>query len=161
MSDEKDAFARVLELIEHAGRIRDVAARELAQDLVASVLDVHRVALERAVELQPDAFRALANDPVIANVLLLHGLHPTPLAERVERVLASIGPAQGGTAKLVSIENGVARVAVMPSGGASLDRARAAIEKALVDAAPDLEGWTVEEFERLLPVASLVREGHA
>lgn len=135
MSD--DPFARALELIEHAGRLPDATARGLAQDLVGAVLEIHRVAIARAIELAPDdAWTRLADDPAIANVLLLHGLHPTPIEERVRHALEEIG------AVLLAIEDGVARI-----GARGGERMRASIEKALVRAAPDLAGWTVEELE--------------
>src|SRR5690242_2846679 len=75
----------------------DPAAKEQARALVAAVLELHREALARAVEIVGgvDAgagaagrtMAALAADDLVASVLLLHDLHPIAADERVARAL--------------------------------------------------------------------------
>jgi Fe-S cluster biogenesis protein NfuA len=52
-------------------------------------------------------WRRLASDECIAGLLALHGLHPEPLAERVERALEKVRPhlgSHGGDVHLVSVD---------------------------------------------------------
>ena len=52
---------------------------------------------------------ALAGDELVAHLLLLHGLHPVPLEERVRGALDEVRPyldSHGGDVELLGVEDG-------------------------------------------------------
>ena len=89
-------------------------------------------------------------DPGIAGLLLIHGLHPVPLADRLQQALDKVRPymeSHGGDVELVALEDEHARLRLRghcetcPSSTVTLELAvRAAIE----EACPDLAGFEVE-----------------
>jgi Fe-S cluster biogenesis protein NfuA len=87
----------------------------------------------------------LAEDDLVAHLLILHGLHPVPLEQRVHGALEQVRPylgSHGGDVELLGVEDGVAHVRLegtcngCPSSTVTL---RNAIEKAIMGAAPELE----------------------
>lgn len=96
---------------------------------------------------------ALAGDALVASLLALHGLHPLPLEARVRRVLDEVAP-QLGRIELVALEGGVARLdardAPPLAGAAEL------LERALVEAAPELERVEIEGLRAPAAVGPLV-----
>ncbi len=85
-----------------------------------------------------------------ATLLLIHDLHPVPLADRVQEALDSVRPymeSHGGNVELLSLEEGVARIHLRGSCSdcsASSVTLELAIKQALEEAAPDLAGLEVE-----------------
>jgi hypothetical protein len=119
-----------------------------ADELIDVVTALHGWALGRAIELlhesgQHDAIRAALADELVAALLLAHGMHPEPLADRVERVLAAcrttLGPA-GGDVALVSATEADARVVLGISGGDATQRwrTRLTVERALRELVADI-----------------------
>ena len=92
----------------------------------------------------------LADDPLVATLLLIHDLHPVPLEDRVQGALESVRPymeSHGGNVELLSLEDGVARISLRGSCSdcsASSVTLELAIKQALEEAAPDLDGLEVE-----------------
>ncbi|MEA2155332.1 MAG: hypothetical protein QOE11_1472, partial [Solirubrobacteraceae bacterium] len=93
---------------------------------------------------------ALLEDGIVASLLLIHGLYPVSLEERVVQALDSMRPymaTHGGTVELLGVEDGVARLRLggsckgCPSSAATLEFA---IKEAIDIAAPDLLGLEVE-----------------
>ncbi len=135
----------------------DSATRELAEELVSCVVQMYGLGLERIVaavrEAGDDGERIateLAEDPLVATLLLIHDLHPVPLSDRVQAALDSVRPymeSHGGNVELLSLEDGVARIHLRGSCSdcsASSVTLELAIKQALEDAAPDLLGLEVE-----------------
>ena len=133
------------------------AVRDLAEELMSTVLQLYGSGLERILDgilaSGPDGARiaeGLAEDPLVATLLLIHDLHPIPLEERVQRALDSVRPymdSHGGNVELLSVRDGVARIRLQGSCSdcsASSVTLELAIKQALEDAAPDLEGLEVE-----------------
>jgi Fe-S cluster biogenesis protein NfuA/nitrite reductase/ring-hydroxylating ferredoxin subunit len=133
----------------------DGEARRTAAEAVRAVLAVHGEALARLVGLIEERgdcglLEELAGDPAIAGLLLLHGLHPVPLAQRVAQALDRVRPylgSHGGSVQLLGLEEGVVRLRLegschgCPSSGLTL---RYAIEQAIQELAPDVTGIQVE-----------------
>lgn len=92
----------------------------------------------------------LARDGVVASVLLAHDLYPVSLEDRVLEALDAVRPyleSHGGDIELLGVEDRVARLRMKGSCdgcAASFATLEAAVETALRDAAPDLEGMDVE-----------------
>jgi Fe-S cluster biogenesis protein NfuA len=90
---------------------------------------------------------------LISSLLLLHGLHPQDLEERVAAALERVRPdlhAHGGDVELLSIDDGVVRLRMQgncdgcPSSAATL---KFTIEQAIYAAAPDVAAIEVEGIE--------------
>ena len=133
-------------------RARELVARidgllEQVQDveLVQSLVDLYGEGLARIVAHDPDCVAGIAGDELVSYLLLLHGLHPVPVEERVRSALADVRPyleQHGGDVELLGVEEGVARLRLQgtcngcPSSTATL---RHAIEDAIQRVAPDIE----------------------
>jgi len=133
------------------------ATLAVADELVAAIVQMYGAGLERIVgsliHAGPEGERvaaALADDELVATLLLIHDLHPIPLEQRVQDALDSVRPymeSHGGNVELLSLEHGVARIHLQGSCSdcaASSVTLELAIKQALEEAAPDLEGLEVE-----------------
>jgi Fe-S cluster biogenesis protein NfuA len=128
----------------------DPAARATATDLTQALLDLYGEGLARivAVLAQEDDgtfARRLAGDELVAHLLLVHGLHPVAVEDRVRAALAGVMPyleSHGGSVDLLSIDEGVVHLRLQgscsgcPSSALTL---KSAIEEAIFKAAPDVE----------------------
>jgi Fe-S cluster biogenesis protein NfuA/nitrite reductase/ring-hydroxylating ferredoxin subunit len=154
----KKEFERHLSRVE--SRIREVEAlepeaRSVAIEAIRAVLDLHGGSLDRLLEMvvereQGRLLGDFAQDEMVSGLLLLHGLHPLSLEERVQMALDRVKPylgSHGGDVELVSLRDGVARLRLQgscegcPSSTMTL---RYAIERELADAAPDLVDLQVD-----------------
>jgi Fe-S cluster biogenesis protein NfuA/nitrite reductase/ring-hydroxylating ferredoxin subunit len=133
------------------------STRALAEELVAAIVQLYGAGLERIVgalmEAGTDGERiaaSLAEDELVATLLLIHDLHPVPLEQRVQYALDSVRPymeSHGGNVELLSLERGVARIHLRGSCSdcsASSVTLELAIKQALEEMAPDLAGLEVE-----------------
>jgi Fe-S cluster biogenesis protein NfuA len=153
----EELVERVQELLGSLDEIADPVAQARVQELIGTVLELYGAGLERILGVLADAGEpalpirdALLDDGIVASLLLIHGLYPVPLEERVVQALDSMRPymaTHGGTVELLGIEEGVARLRLggsckgCPSSAATLEFA---IKEALDMAAPDLLGLEVE-----------------
>jgi Fe-S cluster biogenesis protein NfuA/nitrite reductase/ring-hydroxylating ferredoxin subunit len=145
--DDQEARARVdriEELLEEIEALPDRAVREQCLGAIAMLLDLYGEGLARIVERVPDA-GGLADDELVAHLLLLHGIHPDPVEARVHGALAEVRPyleSHGGNVELVAIEEGVVHLRLegscsgCPSSAATL---ALAVEDAIRKAAPEVE----------------------
>jgi Fe-S cluster biogenesis protein NfuA len=133
----------------------DRQARELVARIDVLLDDVRDVELVQAlVDLYGEGLaRIMAHDPqcvpvddeLVSHLLLLHGLHPVPLEQRVRGALDDVRPyleQHGGDVELLGVEGAVARLRLegscngCPSSTATLKHA---IEDAIQRVAPDIE----------------------
>jgi hypothetical protein len=154
MDDEqaRTLAQRVESLLESLDGL-DASSREAAMAAVQGLVELYGEGLERIVRHLAAAdglVDAVAADEVVANLLLVHGLHPFDVAERVRRGLQALGrtlSAQDASAELVEIDGGVARIVLREAGhgrGPSTSTLRRTVEEALARAAPDLDRIDVE-----------------
>jgi Fe-S cluster biogenesis protein NfuA/nitrite reductase/ring-hydroxylating ferredoxin subunit len=150
-SVEEALVGRVEDLTARVEELADPAARALADDLAAAVVQLYGEGLERIFATLEPAVRArLAQDGVVASLMLIHGLYPVGLDTRVREALSSVRPyleSHGGNVELLGIADGVARLRLEGSCSgcaASQSTLELAIERALQEAAPDLLGIDVE-----------------
>lgn len=148
---------RFQELSTDLERIADPSARRHAEELISVVLDLYGeglrrifAALEEGGEGTEELRTALAEDGVVASLMLIHDLYPVGLEERVQAALDSVRPymeSHGGDVGLLSVDAGVATIRLSgscdgcPASSATLELA---IKQALDEHAPDLEGLEVE-----------------
>jgi Fe-S cluster biogenesis protein NfuA/nitrite reductase/ring-hydroxylating ferredoxin subunit len=147
----------VHELQERLDGLDDSETKQVAESLVAALVQMYGAGLEHLVstlaltgEGGAAALAQIAEDPLLATLLLIHDLHPVPLSERVQGALEQVRPymeSHGGDVELLSLHGGVARISLRGSCSdcaASTVTLELAIKQALEDAAPDLEGLEVE-----------------
>jgi Fe-S cluster biogenesis protein NfuA len=122
-----------------------------AEELAGALMDLYGEGLERIMAaVDEETGRRLGEDGVIASLLLMHGLYPVPLEERVREALESVRPymeSHGGAVELVSLEDGVARIRLeghCRGCSASASTLELGIRQALEASAPDLEGLVVD-----------------
>ena len=111
-----------------------------------ALLDLYGEGLARIVgAASPDARRRSPSDELVAHLLLLHGLHPVPLEERVRGALDEVRPyleSHGGDVELLGVDGrrraaaAAGRCNGCPSSAVTL---KLAIEDAIQQAAPDVE----------------------
>jgi Fe-S cluster biogenesis protein NfuA/nitrite reductase/ring-hydroxylating ferredoxin subunit len=134
----------------------DGATREIADELVSAIVQMYGTGLERimaalfaAGEAGERIAGSLADDELVATLLLIHDLHPVGLENRVQGALDSVRPymeSHGGNVELLSLKDGVARIHLQGSCSdcaASSVTLELAIKQALEEAAPDLEALEV------------------
>jgi Fe-S cluster biogenesis protein NfuA len=153
----EELVERVQDLLGSLDEIADPVAQQRVQELVGAVLELYGAGLDRILGVVSDAGEAglpirdaLLDDGIVASLLLIHGLFPVPLEERVIEALDSVRPflaSHGGNVELLSVEDGVARLQLQgscngcPSSAATLEHA---LREAIDAAAPDLLGLEVE-----------------
>ena len=141
---------RIDELIAALEALDDPRAREPAKELLQVVLDLHTNGLARLMELIADAgamddamTEALARDPQVAALLLLHGLHPQDLPTRVARAvdkMRTLLGAQGIRIELLDAAEEAVRVQVsgrLQGKHNSVGELQQEIEHAIFEAAPE------------------------
>jgi Fe-S cluster biogenesis protein NfuA/nitrite reductase/ring-hydroxylating ferredoxin subunit len=136
----------VEELLERLEALPDAAARETALDAVQALLELYGEGLSRIVDaVGPQQARALVSDELVEHLLLLHGVHPVGVEDRVREALDAVRPylgSHGGGVELLGVQDGVARVRMQgscegcPASAATL---KLAIEDAVLKAAPDVD----------------------
>ncbi|MGH7437577.1 MAG: hypothetical protein ACRENE_18015 [Polyangiaceae bacterium] len=138
-------------LIEGLRRSTDPRTLATVQELVRALLDLHAAGLARVMEIAGEGGReagrgaalrdALAADPSVAALLLLHGLHPVPLVERARKAVEKA--ALAGWQVEVEAHEGRLDVSMKRVGdrrrAVDAGRARALVEQALEQVAPDAE----------------------
>jgi Fe-S cluster biogenesis protein NfuA len=148
----RERVAQVDALLERVDGLPDPAARDLATDLVQALLEVYGEGLARILAAADGLADGLVGDELVAHLLLLHGLHPVPLADRVTRALDEVRPylaSHGGDVELLGVgEDGVAHLRLKgscsgcPSSAITL---KSAVEEAIHKAAPDVEDIVAED----------------
>jgi Fe-S cluster biogenesis protein NfuA len=115
--------------------------RAVATELVGALLEMYGDGLSRIVA----ACDVPVEDELVAHLLLLHGLHPVPVRERVIGALDEVRPylaSHGGGVELLDVTGGVVHLRLegscngCPSSAATL---RGAVEEAIARAAPDVD----------------------
>jgi Fe-S cluster biogenesis protein NfuA/nitrite reductase/ring-hydroxylating ferredoxin subunit len=152
---------RVEELTAEVERIPDRQIRATAEELLSAVIELYGQGLTRITEILDEEGESaapikqrLADDGVVASLLLIHDLYPTSIDERVAEALDSVRPymeSHGGNVELISLGDGVARLKLEGSCDgcpASSSTLELAIKSALEEAAPDLIGIEVEGLEQ-------------
>ena len=142
---------QIEQLVERVSALSDENARTVALELLQSLMDLHGAALSRVVEVLSSSgeggrssLARLGGDPLICGLLVLYGIHPVALEDRVNGAIEKIGPQlrkQSGTVQLLGIANGVVRIKVQSSGqgcGSSSDALKSIAEQAILEAAPEV-----------------------
>ena len=152
MSGVREVGARIEALL---GALAAGRERAAAEELVSVLVELYGEGLGRIVavlgERSPGLLTELADEPQVQGLLLLHGLHPLDVNERVSRALDRVRPYLGSHAGGVEFlgvdDDGVAHLRLegnchgCPSSTLTV---RLAIEGAVQDAAPEVTSVQVE-----------------
>jgi len=150
-----------IELLLEASAAAGPVARERAEELVRLVVELYGAGLERLMDLAYDAgalsdelLDAMAGDALVSSLLLVHGLHPYGVEERVERALEEVRPylgSHGGDVRLVEVtDEGVVHLEMLGSCdgcGSSAATLEDAVEGAIRTAAPEIQAIELDTSE--------------
>ena len=141
---------RIEELVRALDAIADPPTQSIARELVQSVTELHAQGLEHTLEIlsacgTPGAeiIERLGEDDLVGPLMVLHGLHPLELPDRVARAVSRFGT----DAELLGVDQGNVRIRVRQSHGCGSagGNARVSLEDAIYNAAPDLISLSIEE----------------
>jgi hypothetical protein len=135
---------KIDQLIQRVTALPDENARATGLELLQSLMDLHGAGLARVVELLSEsgepghiALSKLGSDPVVCGLLVLYGIHPVPMADRVSHAIEKVQTQlrkQGADVELLGILDGVVRVKVQ---NGSSENVKTVIEQSILEAAPE------------------------
>jgi hypothetical protein len=152
--DAERLRAESLEIEEMLGDLRERLAPETwaeVEGVLARLVRLYGVGLQRALEharasgaAGPGFDEALAGDDLLADLLVMHGLHPLSTTQRVERLARTLTRRLGVPAEsLVLVWLGDDRVRVLSALGEEVDPV---LRRALENVAPELESVDIVAF---------------
>ena len=160
--EDRELIGQVEALLGELESLADPSARDTALETVQAVLELYGSGLERIVEsVGPLQATTLASDELVGHLMLLHGLHPVPVEERVRDALEGVRPylgSHGGDVELIGVVDGVARVRMQGSCEgcpASAMTLKLAIEDAVLKGAPDVDAVAAEEEGTASPLLQI------
>ena len=150
--------AKIEGLLEELDSVGDRSARAKVEELVRSLMQLYGSGLERIMEIVAlddtsgeRLLGVLVDDELIEGLLVLHGLHPLSLDERIhqalDRVRPYLGSHAGGVEFLGVDADDVVHLRLEGSCDgcpSSTVTVKFAIERAIQDAAPEVAGVEVE-----------------
>jgi hypothetical protein len=164
-----ESIEELIRQIEGAG---DPNLRTAARELVQLVMELHHTGMERIVEvLRADGdagesvLARLGRDDKVSSLLVLYGLHPIGMEERVHQAIEKANRqmrSRNGTVEVVGIEDGAVRLNLKANGhGPAL---KEVVEAAIYQAAPDITSLVIdgaEEKQGFVPLEMLLGEASA
>ncbi len=175
MSARPELERRLGSIEELLGKIEaaaDPSVRTTVQELVEVVMALHGAGLERMIGILRSgadrgdaAIEKLAGDNLVSGLLVLHGIHPLNIRERVQRALDGIRSrlrSQGAEVELLTVDDGAIRLRLeVKSNGCSstAQSLRGIVEEAVYQAAPDLTLLAIEgadEKQGFVPLEMLM-----
>ena len=151
---ESDLQADAAKLEQVLAEIRELVplpAWQRVEDALRRVMRLYGAGLARAIDharatgAEPRAFdRAIVDDELLASLLVLHGLHPQSVAERVQQAVARIRAELGladDALVLVSIEAGAVQLAAstgLQTGAMAPTLAESIVRRVIETAAPEV-----------------------
>jgi Fe-S cluster biogenesis protein NfuA len=160
MSEKKNFHERLQKidaLLETIDTSADPNIRTAATALMQATMEMHAAALERVMDVifesgphGGEIIEQLARDETVESLLLLYGLHPLDLDERVLRALDKVRPyleSHGGNVEILGINDGVVRLRLQGSCNGCSSSAmtlKTAIEESVYESAPDIISLEVE-----------------
>ncbi len=173
--DEPRADERsVGEAIEH--KLDDLQSRleprlfDDTVELLQLVSELYGAGLARVMQITeeraPELVRDFAGDDLLASLLVANGLHPDPLEVRIAKALDGVRPflaGHGGDVELLDVDHRVGAVHIRLLGScdgcpSSAITLRHTVERAIVDAAPEIGVIDVEE-PNAAPVSTPIELG--
>jgi Fe-S cluster biogenesis protein NfuA len=148
---------RIEQALDELHATADPRTINLAEELLRLVTELYGAGFARAIELArqqaPELLAAFVDDELVASLLLVHGLHPESVDNRVEAALVAVRPflaQHGGDVELLGIDEDLGAVKLRLLGScdgcpSSASTLKGAVEVAITDAAPEIVRIVVEE----------------
>jgi Fe-S cluster biogenesis protein NfuA len=168
----RERIRRLEHLIQEVDHYKDPEARTHTRQIVQALMDLHGAGLEKILERLAATGEAglglidsLAQDDLVASLLLLYSLHPLDLETRVRQALEKVRPylaSHGGNVELLGVADGIVRLRLQgschgcPSSALTLKQT---IEEAICEKAPDATSIEVEGEITQLPALEPVGGG--
>jgi Fe-S cluster biogenesis protein NfuA len=159
------SIERLLGEIEGAA---DPNLRASVQELVQLVMDLHGAGIERILELvratgdEGDGLvHKLGRDNLVASLLVLYGLHPLTLEDRVTQAVENARSrmrSNEGDVELLSVQDGAVRLRIRANGrgcGSTAQALKEIVENAMYQGAPDIASLVIEGAEEKQAFVSL------
>lgn len=160
----KKEFQKSLQRIEELVRTIEASAdpnmRAAAVELMQSLMEMNSSGIERILNIGFESgltggelIDEIARDEGVECLLLLYGLHPLSIEERVLQALDKVRPylqSHGGSVELLGVSDGVVRLRLNAKGsgcGSSAAALKSAVEEGVYEKAPDLAALEVEVAE--------------
>ena len=151
----EELVERVQELLGSLDEIADPVAQPRVQELVARFSSCTELSgallgvIADAGGARSTSAAHCSSDGIVASLLLIHGLYPVPLEERVAEAVESVSPFPRipcGDVEILGVEDGVARLRCRAAATAVPRRRRrsARAQGSHRERAPDLLGLEVE-----------------
>src|SRR4051812_32560676 len=147
---------RVEGLLTELRALTDAPVSAKAEEIVRLLVELYGGALERVLEVvaeQPgglDTIDRLAGDDLVASLMILHGLHPLGVEERVHQALEGVRPYLGshaGGVELLGVDEAGGAHPRLPGscdgGASSAGTGKRAIQEASKSPAPQPTGIDV------------------
>jgi Fe-S cluster biogenesis protein NfuA/nitrite reductase/ring-hydroxylating ferredoxin subunit len=149
---------RIEQMLDQLESALDGRSWEQVQDVVSLVTELYGGGLARILELagEDDALvHKMAEDDLVASLLVLHDLHPLGLAERIHGAIESVRPylgSHGGDVEVISIDADAGVVTLRMLGScdgcaSSSVTLELAVQRAIEEAAPEITSISVEGGE--------------
>ena len=183
MDSEKEFQEKMRRLGTLVGELDQLPGAGSKVALVQLLMEVHRSALERIMELIFESGREagapgrimidkLGQDPIVRNLLLLYSLHPDNLETRVLQALDTLRARLrklDSRVELVNLQEGEVQLRVHTSGharGSMVKDLRSIVEGGIYDLAPDVASLTILGLEEeassgFVPLESLLKHAPA
>lgn len=149
--DFRQVGARIEELLGGLADHADEQSVRAAEEVVRQLVEMYGAALERVVDTLhrsedgEQVLHELTGDDLLCSLLIVHGLHPVPLEDRIQQALDSVRPYLGSHAGGVEVigvnDDGVLQLRLQGSCdgcSSSAETVRVAIENAVLAAAPEI-----------------------
>lgn len=153
----QQSAAKIEELLERATALTDADARATALELVQSFMDLQGAAVTRIVEILSEsgesgrsALAKLGKDPVVCGLMVLYGVHPMALEDRVKGAIEQVTPQlrkNSASVELIDVSESAVRIKLETTAhgcGSSPDAAKQLVEQAIREAAPEIAEVMVE-----------------
>ncbi|GHO97335.1 hypothetical protein KSF_073830 [Reticulibacter mediterranei] len=174
IEEHEQRAAHIERLLQQVSLFSDQEMRATTEELIRAILDLHGEGLARILAIIAEAggdgaLEPLVSDGLVSSLLLLHGLHPVDPETRIRHALADLETSlhiDGAGVTLMSIADGTAYVRLMSNNchgcSASTEMLRAAIEEAVSQVAPELEGVQIEDgaVKQAVPVTFIPPRRH-
>jgi Fe-S cluster biogenesis protein NfuA len=172
VTDAQATGERVEALIAELRTRAGSQAGDVAEELVGCLVEFYGTGLAAIVAILgadrdagPRLLDALAADPLVESLLLVHDLHPLDTDARIRRALEQLRPRLGAHADAISYlgidDQGVIQLRLTASGHGcgSASTVRQTVEEAVAEAAPEVAGVAVEEVPAPaeLPLLQIMR----
>jgi Fe-S cluster biogenesis protein NfuA/nitrite reductase/ring-hydroxylating ferredoxin subunit len=143
---------RIDHLLEELQSSTDERVWQRVEEALRLITELYGAALARVVELaDPGLLGQLTGDDLVASLLLVHGLHPDDVTDRVRQALERVRPylgSHGGDVELLGVDHDRVSLRMLgschgcPSSAVTL---KLAVEQAILEAAPEIEAIDVED----------------